>query len=87
MAMFVQRAVDYSIKSYELGTREIHRLFWKHDQEWANLNRRIADRGRTLIAAGMLVGGDSLKGDCAVRIYSACKPHTRRPMKSRTPPL
>ena len=71
MAMFAQRAVSYSIKSYELGTLEIHRLLWKHDQQWPNLNRRIADRGRTLIAGGMLVGGDSLKGDCAVRIYSA----------------
>lgn len=71
MAMFVQRAVDYSIKSYELGTLEIQRLFWKHHHEWPSLNRRIADRGRTLIAAGKLVGGDSLKGDCAVRIYSA----------------
>ena len=71
MATFAQRAVDYSIKSYELGVSETHRLFLKHDQEWRNLQRCIAIRGRTLFVAGMLVDGDSLKGDCAMRIYSA----------------
>ena len=71
MAMFAQEAVDYSIKSYELGTPEIHRLFWKHDKEWLNLNRRIADRGRTLIAAGTLAVDGSQKADSALRIFSA----------------
>jgi hypothetical protein len=71
MAMFAQEAVDYSIKSYELGTPEIHRLFWKYDQEWLNLNRSIADRGRTLIAAGTLVVDGSQKADSALRIFSA----------------
>jgi len=73
MTMFAQRAVDYSIKSYELGGSETHRLFLKHDQEWRNLQRCIAVRGRTLFVAGMLVDGDSLKGECAVRIFSALK--------------
>ncbi len=71
MAMFAQEAVDYSVKSYELGTPEIHRLFCKHDQEWLNLNRSIADRGRTLIAAGTLAADGSQKADSALRIYSA----------------
>jgi hypothetical protein len=57
MAMFTQRAVDYSIKSYELGAAEIQRVFWKHDQEWRELDGRIADRGSTLIADGTLADG------------------------------
>jgi len=71
MAMFVQRAVDYSIKSYELGTAEIQQLFWKHDQEWLNLNRHIASRGRILVAAGTLAVDGSQKSDSALQIYSA----------------
>jgi hypothetical protein len=71
MAMFVQRAVDYSIKSYELAAPDIQRLFWKHDQEWLNLNRRIADRGRSLIAAGALAVDGTQRSDSALQIYSA----------------
>jgi hypothetical protein len=71
MAMFVQRAVDYSIKSYELAVPDIHRLFWKHDQEWLSLNRRIADRGRSLIAAGALAVDGAQRSDSALQIYSA----------------
>jgi len=71
MAKFAQETVDYSIKSYELGTPEIHRLLGKHDQEWLNLNRSIADRGRTLIAAGTLAVHGSQKADSALRIFGA----------------
>jgi phosphate uptake regulator len=71
MAMFVQRAVDYSIKSYELGAPEVQQLFRKYDQEWLNLNRHITDRGRTLVAAGKLAVNGSQKSDSALQIYSA----------------
>ena len=71
MAMLSQRAVDYSIKAHELGASEVYRLFWKYDQEWRNLQRRIGDRGRRLLASGMPVDADSAVAESALRIYSA----------------
>jgi len=71
MIMFAQRAVDSSIKSYEFGALEIHWLFWKDHQGWLNLNRRIADRGRTLRSARTLAIDSSQMVDSVLRIYGA----------------
>jgi phosphate uptake regulator len=71
MAMLSQRAVDYSIKAHELGASEVYQLLWKHDQEWRNLQRRIGDRGRRLLASGVPVDADSAIAESALRIYSA----------------
>jgi hypothetical protein len=71
MAMLSQRAVDNSIKAHDLGACEIHRLFWKYDQEWRNLQCSIGDRGRRLLASGVPVDADSTIADSALRIYSA----------------
>jgi phosphate uptake regulator len=71
MAMLSQRAVDYSIKAHELGASEVYQLLWKHDQEWRNLQRRIGDRGRRLLASGVPVDADSAFAESALRIYSA----------------
>jgi phosphate uptake regulator len=71
MAMLSQRAVDYSIKAHELRASEIYRLSRKHEQEWRNLQRRIGDRGRRLVASGVLVDADSTIAASALRIYGA----------------
>jgi phosphate uptake regulator len=71
MAMLSQRAVDYSIKAQELGASEVYRLFREYDQEWRNLQRRIGDRGRRLVASGVPVDADSAIAESALRIYSA----------------
>lgn len=71
MAMLSQRAVDYSIKTHELGASEICRLFWQYDQEWRDLQCRIGERGRRLFASGLPVDTDSTIADCTLRIYSA----------------
>jgi phosphate uptake regulator len=71
MAMLSQKAVDYSIKAHELGVPEIYALFWKNDQEWRILQRRIGERGRRLCASGTPVDYDSKVANCALKIYSA----------------
>jgi hypothetical protein len=71
MAMLSQKAVDYSIKAHELGASEIYALFWKNDQEWRILQRRIGERGRRLCASGTPIDYDSKVANCSLRIYSA----------------
>jgi hypothetical protein len=71
MAMLSQRAVDYSIKAHELGASDVYRLLRKYDQEWRNLQRRIGDRGRRLLASGMPFDADSPIAESGLRIYSA----------------
>lgn len=71
MTTMSQRAVDYSIKAYELSSPELCRIVRNSEQEWQQLQRRIGNRGRTLVAAGRSVDSDSLFACCALRVYSA----------------
>jgi hypothetical protein len=71
MVMLSQKAVDYSIKAYQLGASEINALFWKNDFQWRVLQRSIGDRGRKLAASGTPIDYDSHIAGCALRIYGA----------------
>ena len=73
MMMLTQRAVDYSIKAYELRDPEFWRLIHKSDRQWCAVQRIIGNRGRRLLAAGLAVDTDSLTACCTVRIYSALR--------------
>ncbi|MGA9672423.1 MAG: hypothetical protein WBQ94_24625 [Terracidiphilus sp.] len=73
MAMLSHRAVDYSVKAYELGDLEFCGLIRSSDQEWRNLQRAIGDRGRALLAAGSSIDAHSLAARCRLRIYSALR--------------
>jgi phosphate uptake regulator len=73
MAMQSQRAVDYSVKAYELSSPELCRIVHNSEREWHQLQSRIGDRGRTLVASGRHVDSDSLFACCALRVYSALR--------------
>jgi phosphate transport system protein len=71
MAMMSQRAVDYSIKAYELNSCQLCLHARAADHELTRLRQCIGDRGRKLRAAGTAVDSDSLISCSAVRIYGA----------------
>ncbi len=73
MMMLTQRAVDYSLKAYELRDPEFWHLIHKSDRKWCAVQRIIGNRGRRLLAAGLAVDTDSLTACCTVRIYSALR--------------
>jgi phosphate uptake regulator len=66
-----QRALDYSIKAYQLGSPEFCRHVGQADEEVYKLQGRITDRARTLLASGLLFKPDSHFVSSALRICSA----------------
>ena len=71
MARLAQRAVDYSIKAYELGSYELCHMVRSTDEEMRKLQLSIGDRGRLLGAQGRLVDTESIAASCTLRVYSA----------------
>ena len=73
MTMLSQRAVDYSIKAYELGNEELYQLAHHSDHEWHEVQQSIGNRGRALVAAGTPIDADSLIACCMLRVYSGLR--------------
>jgi hypothetical protein len=71
MTRLAQRAVDYSIKAYELGSHEICHIVRNTEDELRNLQLNIGDRGRLLRAEGRPVNTESTAASCALRVYGA----------------
>ena len=71
MTRLAQRAVDYSIKAYELGSCELCHTVRNTEEELRELQLNIGDRGRLLRAEGMPVDTESTAASCALRVYSA----------------
>jgi len=71
MTRLAQRAVDYSIKAYELGSYEICYIVRNTEDELCKLQLNIGDRGRLLRAEGRPVDTESTAASCALRVYSA----------------
>jgi hypothetical protein len=71
MTRLAQRAVDYSIKAYELGSCELCHIVRNTEDELRELQLNIGDRGRLLRAEGMPVDTESTAASCALRVYSA----------------
>jgi phosphate uptake regulator len=71
MSRLSQRAVDYSIKAYELGRPEFCREVHSTEQELQKLRYGIADRGRTFLSADMPINAESRFACCALRICNA----------------
>ena len=71
MTRLAQRAVDYSIKAYELGSYELCHIVRNTEDELRELQLNIGDRGRLLRAEGMPVDTESTAASCALRVYSA----------------
>lgn len=71
MSKLSQRAVDYSIKGYELGRPEFSREVLRTEQEFHDLRLSIADRGRMILAKGLPVNADSRFTCSALRICQA----------------
>lgn len=71
MARLTQRAVDYSIKAYQLGGPEFCRHASNTDEEVHKFQGGIADRGHVLLSLGLLVDSDSRFISSALRICSA----------------
>jgi phosphate uptake regulator len=71
MARLTQRAVDYSIKAYQLGEPEFCRHASNTDEEVHKFQRGVADRGDVLLSLGLLVDSDSRFVSSALRICSA----------------
>jgi phosphate uptake regulator len=73
MTALTQRAVDHSVKAYELNSPEFTRKALEAAKELHAIELSIADRGRTLLAAGRLMDSTSRPGSCSLRIYSALR--------------
>jgi hypothetical protein len=73
MTMLSQRAVDYSIKSYEWKSLELCRMVHDVEAEWRQLQCGVGNRGRTLRATGTPVDSDSPFASCALRIFGALR--------------
>jgi hypothetical protein len=70
MTRLAQRAVDYSIKAYELGSDELCHMVRNTEVELRKLQLNIGDRGRLLRADGRPVDTESAEASCALRVYS-----------------
>lgn len=70
MTRLAQRAVDYSIKAYELGSYELCQIVRNTEDELRKLQLHIGDRGRLLRAEGRPVDTESTAASCALRVYS-----------------
>jgi hypothetical protein len=73
MTMLSQRAVDYSIKSYEWMSLEFCKAVLNGEAEWGEVQRFIGDRGRTFRAAGRPIDFDSPFAGCTLRIFGALR--------------
>jgi hypothetical protein len=71
MTRLAQRAVDYSIKAYELGSHELCHIVRNTGDELRELQLNIGDRGRLLCAEGRPVDTESTAASCVLRVYSA----------------
>ena len=71
MSRLSQRAVDYSIKGYELGRPEFSREVQSTERELRNLRLSIADRGRMVLPIGMPISVDSRFTCYALRVCNA----------------
>jgi len=71
MARLTQRAVDYSIKAYQLGRIEFCQHASNTDDEVHKLQRCIADRGHVLLSSGLPVDSHSRFVSSSLRICSA----------------
>ena len=71
MTRLAQRAVDYSIKGYELGSYELCHIVRNTEAELRELQLNIGARGRLLRAEGRRVDTESTAASCALRVYSA----------------
>jgi len=71
MSRLSQRAVDYSIKGYELGMPEFSREVLSKEQEFRDLRLSIVDRGRMVLPKGMPISADSRFTCSALRICQA----------------
>jgi phosphate uptake regulator len=71
MARLTHRAVDYSIKAYQLGRPEFCRHASNSDDEAHKLHCSIADRGHVLLSSALPVDSDSRFVSSALRICSA----------------
>jgi hypothetical protein len=71
MTRLAQRAVDYSIKAYELGSYELCHTVRNTEDELRDLQLNIGARGRLLRAEGRRVDTESTAASCALRVYSA----------------
>ncbi len=71
MTRLAQRAVDYSIKAYELGSYELCHIVRNTEEELRKLQLNIGDRGRLLRADGRPVDTESTAASCALRLYSS----------------
>ncbi len=70
MTRLAQRAVDYSIKAYELGSSELCHIVRNTEDELRTLQLNIGDRGRLLRDEGRPVDTGSTAACCALRVYS-----------------
>jgi hypothetical protein len=70
MTRLAQRAVDYSIKAYELGSYELCHIVRNTEDELRTLQLNIGDRGRLLRDEGRPVDTESTAASCALRVYS-----------------
>jgi hypothetical protein len=73
MAALTQKTVDQAVKGYELNCLENAGQSLAANKKLAAIERNIADRGRTLSAAGALMDTTSRAGSCSLRIYSALR--------------
>jgi hypothetical protein len=73
MAMLSNRAVDYSIKSYEYGDPEFGRLARRYESEWVKTQSAICERGRMLIASGIPIDAESSFARHSLQTYSALR--------------
>jgi hypothetical protein len=73
MAAITQKTVDQSVKGYEFNCLENAGQSLAAKKKLAAIERTIADRGRALSAAGMLMDTASRAGSCSLRIYSALR--------------
>ena len=71
MTRLAQRAVDYSIKAYELDSCELCHTIRNSEDELRKLQLNIGDRGRLLGTEGRAVDTESTAASCALRVYSA----------------
>jgi uncharacterized protein with PhoU and TrkA domain len=71
MSGLTQRAVDYSIKAYELGSREFCRYVRKSEHEFDELQRCVAQLCHELLATGLPVESEARFVWCALQVCSS----------------
>lgn len=71
MARLSQRAVDYSIKAYQLGRPELCRSICDTRLEMRKLLRSVTDMGREILVRPLLDHSDSRFACCALQISRA----------------